>query len=73
MIGYHFTDALAAERRRTLLAEAAAARQAKQARLYQQRTGTFRARRSPLHWVRGLVGVRAKALSYAAVPESRAQ
>jgi len=72
MISYHFTDALAAERRSTLLAEAEAARQAKQARLYQQRTGTSGARRSPLRWIRGLVGVRDKALHYAAVPESRA-
>ena len=49
MINYHIQAALAAERRRDLLAEAEAARRAKQARPHRQRPGMPAARRRPIH------------------------
>jgi RimJ/RimL family protein N-acetyltransferase len=56
MINHHIHAALARERRDTLLAEAEAARRARQARPYRQRAGAAAARRSRLyrtpHWQR---------------------
>ena len=49
MINYHIQAALAAERRRDLLAEAEAARRAKQARPHRQWPGMPAARRRPIH------------------------
>jgi RimJ/RimL family protein N-acetyltransferase len=53
MINHHIRAGLTRERRNTLLSEAEAGRQARQARLYRQRTGTSGARRSLLRWLSG--------------------
>jgi RimJ/RimL family protein N-acetyltransferase len=53
MISYQLSAALAQERRNTLMAQAQAARQAKQARLHRRRAGSAAARRSPLRWLPG--------------------
>ena len=51
MINDHIQAALASERRRQLMAEAEAARLARQARPYWQRPGMPAARRRPLRWL----------------------
>ena len=55
---HHILAAVASERRNTLLAEAEAARRAKEARSHRQRPRVPGARRSPLRWVQALAGVR---------------
>ena len=58
MINQHIHAALATERRNTLLAEAEAARRAKQAQLHRRQPRTSAARRSPIRWVLRLAAAR---------------
>ncbi len=53
MFNYHVQAALASERRKTLLAEAEAARRARDARSQRKRMGISTARNSPLRWRAG--------------------
>lgn len=53
MFNYHIQAALASERRKALLAEAEAARRAREARSYRERMGISTARSSPLRWRAG--------------------
>ena len=56
MFSYHIQADLASERRRTLLAEAEAARRARQARSHWQRSGIAAAHRPPLRWLAASLG-----------------
>jgi hypothetical protein len=53
VFNYHIQAKLASERRKALLAEAEAARRAREARSYRGRMGISTARSSPLRWRAG--------------------